>query len=151
MAGEVHRVFVDTSALIAGFVSSKGAAREVLRLGEARIIQLVVSEWVVVELDRVISEKFPGHVQDLRHTLKKVSLEVVADPPPAQVRRYKDIIEEGDAPILAAAVEACVDSFVTWDKRDFQSEKVRARVDFPIMTPGEFLTLFRSWYSGQGG
>jgi putative PIN family toxin of toxin-antitoxin system len=145
MAVEPRRVFLDTSALIAGLISSTGAAREVLRLGEAGVIRLVVSEWVVVELDRILSAKFSSYLQEIRHFLKDIHLEAVDDPPVARVKRFRGIIEDDDAPILAAAVEARVDALVTWDKRDFLKAKVKESVGFPILTPAEFLHLFREW------
>ena len=50
------KVFIDTSALIAGIFSPTGAAHEVLRLCEAEVIKALMSRQVLVEADRNISE-----------------------------------------------------------------------------------------------
>lgn len=46
------KVFLDTSALIAGIASSRGAARAVLQLAEIGLIEIFVSRQVIVEADR---------------------------------------------------------------------------------------------------
>ena len=53
------KVFLDTSALIAGILSPTGAAHEVLRLCEAGVVQAVVSRQMLVEADRNLSNKLP--------------------------------------------------------------------------------------------
>ncbi len=44
-------LFLDSSALIAGFISTEGASRALLLLGEDEKIQLTVSEQVIAEID----------------------------------------------------------------------------------------------------
>jgi len=53
------KVFLDTSALIAGIVSATGAAREVLRLCEAGVVKPLVSRQVLTEADRNLSANCP--------------------------------------------------------------------------------------------
>lgn len=43
----------------------------------------------------------------------------------------------------AALIEADIDYLVTWNTRHFQKKAVRDYVQFPILTPGEFLEEFR--------
>ena len=137
------RVFLDTSALIAGVVSPTGAAREVLRLGEARLIELVVSRQVLTEADRNISSKLPEVLSEYRALLRQLAPHVVEDPNLRAVQETARVIHPKDAPILAAARLADVDYLVTWNTRHFQTAPVRAFVRFPAMTPGEFLRAFR--------
>ena len=137
------RVFLDTSALIAGVVSPTGAAREVLRLGEARLIELVVSRQVLTEADRNISSKLPVVLSEYRALLRQLAPHVVEDPNLRAVQEAARVIHHKDAPILAAARLADVDYLVTWNTRHFQTNPVRAFVRFPPMTPGEFLRAFR--------
>ena len=142
---EVRRwkVFLDTSALIAGVVSTSGAAREVLRLGEARVIDLVVSRQVLTEGDRNIATKLPTVLGDYRLLLEHLGLQIVEDPSAQEVREAARIIHHKDAPILAAARQAGVDYLVTWNTRHFRTAPVRAFGPFAVMTPGEFLRAFR--------
>jgi len=109
---EVRRwkVFLDTSALIAGVVSASGAAREVLRLGEARVIDLVVSRQVLTEGDRNIATKLPTVLADYRMLLEHLGLQIVEDPSAQGVREAARVIHHKDAPILAAARQA----WITW-------------------------------------
>ena len=137
------RIFLDTSALIAGVVSPTGAAREVLRLAEARIIDLVVSRQVLTEADRNLSSKLPAALTDYRALLVRLAPHVVEDPSVRAVREAARVIHQKDAPSLAAARVADVDYLVSWDTRHFRTDAVRSFVRFPVVTPGEFLRSFR--------
>lgn len=136
-------VFLDTSALIAGIISPTGAAHEVLRLCEAKIIELVISRQVLIEADRNLSNKLPALVPDYRDLLRRLSPRIVEDPGREETERAAEVINRKDAPILAAALEARVDYLVTWNTRHFHSGSVKAFVPFKIVTPGEFLDDFR--------
>ena len=137
------RVFLDTSALIAGVISPTGAAREVLRLCEARLVDLVVSRQVLTEADRNLSAKLPEVLPDYRALLTQLAPQIVEDPAPEAVKEAARIIHHKDAPILAAAREAEVDYLVSWNTRHFHTGAVRAFVSFPVVTPGELLKDFR--------
>jgi predicted nucleic acid-binding protein len=137
------RVFIDTSALIAGVVSASGAAREVLRLAEAHLIEPLVSRQVLTEADRNLTAKLPSLLDDYHLLLSHIDPVIVEDPDRAAVHEAARVIERSDAPILAAARAARVDYLVTWNTRDFQTASVRRWAPFPVVTPGEFLRAFR--------
>jgi predicted nucleic acid-binding protein len=137
------KVFLDTSALIAGILSPNGAAHEVLRLCEAGVVQAVVSRQVLVEADRNLSEKVPAVLPDYHIFLRQLSPLVVEDPSRHAVEEARGVIHHNDAPILAAAMESQVDFLITWNTRHFHKKSVRAYAPFPILTPGEFLEEFR--------
>ena len=137
------RVFLDTSALIAGIISTTGAAREVLRLCEAGSVELLVSRQVLTEADRNISEKLPALVTDYRRWIHHISPILVEDPSRKEVAEAARVIHAKDAPILAAAMNAQVDYLITWDIRHFHKSAVMKAVRFKVMTPGEFLEEFR--------
>ncbi|MCX5867508.1 MAG: PIN domain-containing protein [Proteobacteria bacterium] len=133
------QVFLDTSVLIAGIASGRGAAREVLRLGEAGIIRIYLSEQVLTEADRVFGAKFPTLIAEFRKFLRNLDPVLVDDPTRSEVGSIEGWINADDAPILAAAIKSRADCLVTWDRKHFQSRKVAENVEFPIFTPGEFL------------
>ena len=137
------KVFLDTSALIAGILSPTGAAHEVLRLCEAGIVQAVVSRQVLVEADRNLSAKVPSLLPEYRAFLKQLSPVVVEDPPLDAVKQAGAVIHRNDAPILATAIESQADFLISWNTRHFQKKSVQAYARFPILTPGEFLEAFR--------
>jgi len=137
------KVFLDTSALIAGIASSKGAAREILRLAEIGLVEILVSRQVVVEADRNITAKLPECLDDFRNYLETLAPVLFADPSPRDILRFSSLIQPHDAPILAAAVAARADYLVTWDQKHFMTTGPRALARPKVMNPGEFLHEFR--------
>ncbi len=137
------KVFLDSSALIAGIASSKGAAREILRLAEIGLIEIIVSRQVVVEADRNITAKLPECLDDFRNYLETLAPVLVADPSQREILRFSSLIQPHDAPILAAAVSAQADYLVTWDQKHFMTKRPRALARPKVMNPGEFLHEFR--------
>lgn len=142
------KVFLDTSALIAGVVSPSGAAREVLRLAEVGLIAVVMSRQVLSEADRNISTKLPALLPDYRALLARLTPQVVEDPSREAVREAERVIHHKDAPILAAACAADVNYLVTWNTHHFRLEAVRAFARCHIVTPGELLHAFRQSIEG---
>jgi len=140
------KVFLDTSALIAGIASSTGAAREVLRLAELQLIEIVLSKQVIVEADRNIDAKLPDISYEYRSFVELLAPVLVDDPSPKDIKKYSDLIlDPDDAPILAAAVLSGVDCLVTWDKKHFLKTSIKTGTDMKILSPGEFLKFFRSY------
>jgi putative PIN family toxin of toxin-antitoxin system len=143
MARPKPKVFLDTSALIAGIASPKGAARELLRLAEIGLIEIVVSRQVIVEADRNITEKLSECLDDFRAYLEALAPVLADDPSARAVKQVASLINSDDAPVLAAAVAAKTDYLVTWDRRHFLTKGPRALARPKVMTPGEFLHEFR--------
>lgn len=145
MAFPRYRIFFDTSAYVAALLSAEGAARELLHLVEAKAIRMVVSEEVVIEVDRVLSGKFPERIQESRKLWKYLGPEIAPNPTVVQIKPFSHKLAEGDASILCSAHLAKVAAFVTWNTRDFMANSVESLVDFPIVVPAEGLKLFRKW------
>lgn len=140
------KVFLDTSALIAGIASSTGAAREVLRLAELKLIEIVMSRQVIVEADRNIEAKLPDMLFEYRAFIELLAPVFVGDPSPKDIIKYLDlIVDPDDAPILAAAALYKVDCLVTWDKKHLLKTSIKKGTDMKILSPGEFLKYFRSY------
>ena len=137
------KVFLDTSALIAGIISTTGAAREVLRLCEAGGVEILVSRQVLTEADRNLSAKLPVLIPDYRRLIRRMSPTLVDDPTRKEVAQAARVIHHKDAPILAAAINGEVDYLITWNTRHFLKRAVMKAVPFKIMTPAEFLEEFR--------
>lgn len=139
------KVFLDTSALIAGIASSRGAARAVLQLSEIGLIELIVSRQVVVEADRNIEEKLPEMLNEYREFIKLLAPVLVDDPLQNDVAKYLTVINSDDASILASAVISGADFLVTWDRRHFIGKNIHIHSSLKIVTPGEFLKHFRKY------
>lgn len=140
-----NQVFFDTSVYIAALLSDDGAAAELLHLAEDNAIRMVVSEEVVVEIDRVLSKKFPDRIHRSRELLKRLAPEIAPNPTADQLKEFLHKLDDGDASILCSASLAKVSAFVTWNTRDFMAHGVDKLVDFPIVVPADALKLFRKW------
>ena len=88
MAIAQYRVFFDTSVYIAALLSPTGAAGELVRLAEAGVIRMVVSEEVITEADRVLSAKFPELIQENRKLWKHLSPEIALDPSTSAIKPF---------------------------------------------------------------
>lgn len=145
MAVPQYRIFFDTSVYITALLSPEGASGELVRLVEDQAIQMVVSEEVIAEVDRVLTRKFPTRVQQNRELWKHLSPEIAPTPTANQVKSFSHKLAKGDAFILCSAHLAKVSAFVTWNTRDFMHPGVATLVDFPIVIPSEALKLFGKW------
>jgi len=145
MAIPQYRVFFDTSVYIAALLSPKGAAGELVRLTEAGVLRMVVSQEVIIEADRVLTLKFPELIQENRRLWKQLAPEIAPDPTINQAKLFLERLPKADATILCSAHLAEVSAFVTWNTRDFMGQHILALVDFPILVPADGLKLFRKW------
>lgn len=139
------RFFFDTSVYIAALLSPSGAAGELVRLAEARVIRMVVCEEVIRESDKVLAVKFPELIQESRRLWKHLCPEMAPEPATSQIEPFLKKLALADARILCAAHLAKPSIFVTWNTRDFLSHGVTSLVDFPILVPGDGLKFFRQW------
>lgn len=139
----MRRIFADANVLIAGAASPTGASHAVLRLAEVGLFTLIVSRQVLDEVERNLRRKLPQALPNFAAHMAAIRLEVVDDPPPEEAERWLSIIEAKDAPILAAAVLAAVDRFLTLNTKDFTPE-VAAQSGLLIQTPAAFVTRLRT-------
>lgn len=133
------RVFIDTSVLIAGLASERGASGAVLDLCETGVVEMIISQQVLVEADRNLSAKLPALVDSFRRFIKSLEPLMVEDPPRELVQEAAKMINLKDAPILAAAQIAQADYLVTLDKKHFLKTRDEMKFSPPVLTPEEFL------------
>jgi predicted nucleic acid-binding protein len=139
------KVFMDSSALIAGLASSKGASNVILALAEADLLALVVSEQVLVEVERNLQEKLPRALPEYRRFLAACPLERGDLPSAAEVAAARQIIHSDDAPILAVAMALGVDYLVTINRKHFlEDPEVAQKSHLRLGTLGDFLAWFRT-------
>jgi predicted nucleic acid-binding protein len=139
-----RRVFVDANVLIAGADSRSGASNAVLRMAEIGLFQLVVSRQVLDEAERNLRKKLPRSLPNFAAQLAQVSLEIVPDPPEDTCREWENVIEAKGTPILAAAVLAKPDRFVSLNTKHF-NEAVAQASGLTIRTPAELVQEVRFW------
>ena len=138
-------MFLDSSAVIAGIISSTGAARALLVMSENGQIETFISEQVVVESERSIARKVPEALPELRQTLKDANLKIVQKPTQEEIEKNLSLIADpDDVPILLAAMKAHVDFLATHNRKHFLDDpKVAERAGIRIGTPGDALAWIR--------
>lgn len=135
------KVFLDTSAILAGLNSPNGAAGVILAACFANQVVPIISSQVIEEANRNIPVKFPRLTQAWQSFLL-LPPRVVKDPTIKQIKAAYKILPTSDAPILASAIAARLDALVTWNTKHFLRKEVIAKANFPILTPGDFLHTF---------
>jgi predicted nucleic acid-binding protein len=104
-----------------------------------------VSLDVLAELDENVRAKAPHRMSDLATILDLSGVEVVEPPDIVTVQNCQRFLAYADdAVVLAAAITAQADYFVTLDRQHFlENPLVPADLPLIIGTPGDFLAWFR--------
>jgi predicted nucleic acid-binding protein len=144
-----HRIFLDTSVIFSAVLSDTGGSRKLFRLGEAGVIQLIVGPNVLRECEEVVRRKVPASLPTLAHLLELGLVEIASQPLDNFIEQAKAIVAyhprrstggyQPDAYVLAEAIEAEADWFVTHDKEHFLKHRQDARLTFRVGTPGDLI------------
>jgi predicted nucleic acid-binding protein len=139
------RLFLDTSALFAGIWSAQGGAPMLLKLGEAGVVQLLVSAQELEELETVIRRKAEGLLPNLALLLDRSQVNIAPTAALELQTSCRELLPHpGDARILADAWYSQVDFLVTLDRAHFLDDPNLAQeVPFPLGTPGDCLAWLR--------
>lgn len=109
------RVMFDTNVLVsAGLFSSSRLAALAERVSDEHT--LVLSSQIIDELRMVMNVKFPQKKAACEAFLNRLSFEMVLTPRWVNPSIYPRIRDKSDYPILASAIIADVDVFITGDK-----------------------------------
>lgn len=138
-------IFLDSSVLISGIISSTGAAHVLLQLGETEDIVLTISEFVLLETEASISKKSPKNLANIKKEIQSARIKIVPNPPREEVMANLYLIDDPeDVPILLAAIKAKVDYLATLDRKHFLKDtKVSERTGLRIGIPGDVLIWIR--------
>lgn len=127
------RVTLDTNILIsAGIFAGERTTSLTLRIAEEHSI--VLPSLIIDELNTVMALKFREKEPALERFLKRLSYELVHTPDEIDEEVFPKVRDKKDYPILASAIIADVDVFVTGDK-DFGGLDLKRP---EILTLGEF-------------
>ena len=151
MAPTKPKVFLDTSAVFSGIWSTQGGAFAILRLGEEKLIDLVVSQTVLREIDTVLREKLSTKLTVALQLLDICITYIANEPSPSAIQLAGSLIAYApDAHVFASALGANVDYFVTLDQKHLLGNApLRDAAPFPIGTPGDFLAWYRDFIAKQ--
>ena len=132
----MSKVFLDTSVLFAAIYSERGTARDLLRLAILEKATLYVSGLVLEETERNIEKKAPEKLETYQALMNSVAFTIVADPSKEEVLAAYAYTVLKDAPIIAAAINAHPDYFVTYDRKDLLDKpEVAEKSGLKIVTP----------------
>jgi len=140
MVKRVHRIFLDTSVIFAAVLSETGGARKLFKLGEAGVLQLIVGSNVLRECEDVVRRKVPASLPKLAYLLELGMVEITTQSPDAFIEQATAIVVyKPDAYVLADAIGAKPDWFITHDKIHFLSVNPGSNLAFRIGTPGDLI------------
>ena len=139
------KLLLDTSVLISGLNSSLGASAKILSLAKENKISILVTFYILDEIEKVIEEKLPRLKAPFVELETEWFLQVCKTPSLAKIKKAAAIISDPkDAPILASAIHEKVDYLITLDRKDFIDDpQVSKKSRVKILTPGSFVKLFR--------
>jgi predicted nucleic acid-binding protein len=135
-----NRIFLDTSVIFAAILSESGGGRVLFRLGEAGVLQLIVGPNVLRECEEVVRRKAPATLPSLAYLLESGKVEITSRSPDEFIEQAKAIVAyEPDACVLAEAMAAEADWFITHDKAHFLDANLGANLTIHIGTPGDLI------------
>jgi len=132
-------VFLDSNVIFSGLHSSRGAPGVILERFIEGQFMVVVSQRVLDEVIRTIKEKLPESLSALRKLLVNAPPEIRKDPLTEEVKRWSGLLDAGVAAILASAVAAKPDHFVTGDRHFIKNPGIAERAGLQIVTPAQFI------------
>jgi predicted nucleic acid-binding protein len=148
MTRKSPEIFLDTSVIIAALMSRTGGARLLFHLAHAGTIQLLVGTGVLQEAEEVIRRKAPELLGLLAQLLDETRIEVSKPPTPAQQKKAGSLLSYSpDANVLAQAISANPDWFVSHDKAHFVGNPALDELPFKIGTPGDMIAWLREHLS----
>ena len=139
------KVFLDTSALFSAVISEKGGSRQILKLGEAKVISLWIGPWVLQELENVIARKSPQSKTYFALLLDRSNVQICKKAQGEALRQANEVIDyRPDAQIAAEALSIEANYFVSFDRKHLMGNPKTKELPFPIGTAGDFLEWFKN-------
>ena len=133
--------FLDTSVIFAAVLSPSGGGRKLFYLAEAGLLRLVIGPNVLRECEQVVKHKAPS-LPLLAQLLAVGQVENAATR--RQIATVRLIVAYApDARVLAEAIKAKPDWFITHDKTHFLNSQNKETVAFRIGTPGDLLQILQ--------
>jgi predicted nucleic acid-binding protein len=140
----ILKVFMDTSVVFSAVLSPGGGARKLFQLGEAGVVRLFVGKTVLKECDEIVRRKSPSSLPTLARLLSVGLVETSPAAAPEMIEIARSVVcYEPDAYVLAEAIAAEVDWFVTHDKIHFLKDPDVSSFNFRVGTPGDLIQSFK--------
>ena len=139
-----HRIFIDASVLVAGFLSATGGSRNLCRMSQESQIHTLTAANVVDETVQAIrrytekqqDEAILVFLQEHKVVIHEYILERDSD-------EYSSIVDPLDAHVIAGALMTQCSHLVSLNKKHLVRPDIQKNFadDLLIVTPGELLRL----------
>jgi putative toxin-antitoxin system toxin component, PIN family len=116
------RVMADANIIVSAILFPKSVIANVLK----HVIDnysLVLSKYTIYEVEDVFNEKFPQRITEMKNFLQKIPYELFTLKK-TKTKKYPNIRDIDDLPVLANAIESKVDLLITGDK-DFDDVLIK--------------------------
>lgn len=137
------RIFLDSNVIFSGIYIKAGPPGKILDMHTDGGIQIVVCRFVLEEVIRNIKVKRSKDIPALYAFLSNAPPAVVVDPGIDEILRWAKCFSYEDAIILAAAIHARVDCFVTGDKHFHSAALKSQKLKLKILTPAAFVADYK--------
>jgi predicted nucleic acid-binding protein len=140
MTRTIPTLFLDTSVIFAAILSPGGGARRLFQLGELGLVHLMVGPGVLQECETVVRRKAPQSLPMVALLLETAHVQVSSAADASSLQKAIALVAyRPDAYVLAEALTATPDWFVTHDKAHLLKIQVEETLPFQIGTPGDVL------------
>jgi predicted nucleic acid-binding protein len=137
------RIFLDSNVIISGIYSKAGPPGKILDMHMDGRIQMVVCKFVIEEVIRNIKGGKSKDIPALYALLSNAPPLVAFDPGKNEILPWAKYLSYEDAVILAAAIGARVDCFISGDTHFHSTELKSQKLNLKILTPAEFVAAFK--------
>jgi len=131
------RVVIDTNVFVSG-LNFAGKPGEVLELFIRGDIEVIISPFILSEIERILRERFDWIEGNIHHVLNRIKRQTILVHPKLKVTIIKR--KDDDNRILECAIEGNAQYLISGDRKhllplkEYQGTK--------ILSPAEFLKLF---------
>ena len=148
MTQKIPEIFLDTSVIIAAVMSQTGGARLLFHLAQAGTVRLLVGGGVLGEVEEVMRRKAPEMIGSLAQLLDDAGIGISKPSTAMQQKKARSLLSYlPDANVLAQAISANPDWFVSHDKEHFVGNPALDDLPFKIGTPGDVIGWLREHLS----
>lgn len=138
------RVLVDSNVWFSAFYKKDSIPSKLIQQLFERKAEIVISQGVLEEIFRNIKRKLPQALPLIKNFFKLYPVTVVKDPSLSQIKKIKNLAKAHDLPVLSSAINYNCNFFITGNKKDFASKKIKQKFNLVILNPREFLERAKS-------
>lgn len=138
MGSEKTKTFIDSNVWFSGFYK-KGAASDLINQLLQRNFEIVISELVLEEVIKNISQKIPLVLPLVYRFFQECPITVVKNPSKKRAQKFTGLAQKKDLPILVSALNYQCQFFVTGNKKDFKISSISKQFSLLILNPREML------------